>query len=475
MATNHRIEAPGEGVAKTTEASARRRRVSLIAWVIAAGACVSTTAFSFPALLVGARLAPRVELQGGAVAVARDATHAVLTLVPTWQAARGGPLALVIPVPASVQKRQVHFGDDGLMAALESYTAPRIVETDDGTPCPTPEPPPVAGREAPVTSINPRRVKGLSGEAATLVGRYEQIKIFPPKQAHTLPSWLSRHGYRALTHVQAAALIRLAKRGYALVVATAVPRRQGTKKTTGARRLPPLQIAFETPHLTLPFSLSHSKDEDLRLYGLTRHGRLTVSGVRPSVAPAGDELPALVLEEPQRFYRALVDRLHATPTPTAYLEYAWEGTWCDPCAAPPLAAKTLHALGAYWVDEQASPPKDNLRLATAVPSARTQAIFITRYRLLSLAPLTAKTPDLALQESSDVNEFVERFSVRRPFAGKATCAGAADYRQALAKRSASEAEALARLTGWRVGDVRHEMGVPATTKSQDWIDGLWND
>ena len=60
-----------------------------------------------------------------------------------------------------------------------------------------------------------------------------------------------------------------------------------------------------------------------------------------------------------------------------FLEYAWDMSWCDPCAADPLSFEELRELGVFWILDQMQP-------AQPLPQPRgvfTPDVFVTRLHL----------------------------------------------------------------------------------------------
>ena len=68
------------------------------------------------------------------VALVRDGDRTVLTMGSDFQ---GDPkeFAIVIPVPTPIEKEQIHIGDPKLLARLDAYSSPRLVEYLDPDPC----------------------------------------------------------------------------------------------------------------------------------------------------------------------------------------------------------------------------------------------------------------------------------------------------------------------------------------------------
>src|SRR3954465_5264039 len=68
------------------------------------------------------------------VVLVRQGDRTVLTLANDF---KGDPkeCAVRIPVPAVLQKGQIHIGDKALLDHLDAYSAPRLVEYFDEDPC----------------------------------------------------------------------------------------------------------------------------------------------------------------------------------------------------------------------------------------------------------------------------------------------------------------------------------------------------
>jgi hypothetical protein len=68
------------------------------------------------------------------VVLARHDDKTVITMANDFQ---GDPkeFAVVIPVPTSLEKEQIHIGDRKIIDHLDAYTSPRLVEYFDQNPC----------------------------------------------------------------------------------------------------------------------------------------------------------------------------------------------------------------------------------------------------------------------------------------------------------------------------------------------------
>ena len=155
-----------------------------------------------------------------------------------------------------------------------------------------------------------------------------------------------------------------------------------------------------------------------------------------------------------------------------FLEYAWDMSWCDPCAADPLSPTSSGELGVFWL---------GARSPGAACPAR-QNVFLTRLHLRYDA---AHFPeDLVFQETADRQNFQGRYVLRHPWTGNATCAEAKAYRRDLPKKMDAQAVNLARLTGWDVNKIRGRMNLKtggpgpdtdsgSSSDSEPWWKKIW--
>ena len=214
-------------------------------------------------------------------------------------------------------------------------------------------------------------------------------------------------------------------------------------------------MAFESPKFMLPIrlgTLNADGAQELFVYALTRKGRVETTNYRTVRLPTGTELPVYVKEEFPQFYRAMfAEQVKRESMRAVFLEYAWDMSWCDPCAADPLSLEELRKLGVFWL-ESSSGSADQLRrrLGGSVD------VFMTRLHVRYDA---ASFPeDLVFQETADRANFQGRYVLRHPWKGEAKCEAAGRYRQSLRARSEREAGNLSSLTGWPIEDIRRKIG-----------------
>src|SRR5713226_8411443 len=114
-------------------------------------------------------------------------------------------------------------------------------------------------------------------------------------------------------------------------------------KLAGNRFLRPLQVRYETTKFMVPLRLgtvNANGPQDLIIYALTRKGRVEASNYRTVKLPTGMDVPLYVKAEFGTFYKAMFDQaVRDHDMRAVFTEYAWDMSWCDPCASPPLSSR----------------------------------------------------------------------------------------------------------------------------------------
>ena len=404
------------------------------------------------------------------VVLVRDGDRTVMTMANDF---RGDPtdFAMVIPVPTGLERDQIHVGDMKLVDHLDAYSAPRLVEYFDENPCQ------LVLREAlnaaSLSAARPReedearnRALGVAVEASYTVGEYD-ILILSARQSDGLETWLTENGCR-IPPGASEVLGSYIKQDMRFFVARVNLEKQSA---LGFSYLRPLQIAYESPKFMLPIRLgmvNANGPQDLFVYALTRTGRVETTNYRTVKLPTDIEVPLFLKDDQEfgAFYQAMFDRrVDQENRHGVFLEYAWDMSWCDPCAASPPSHDALRELGVFWVDPDPA--------SGAVGPGRTD-VFLTR---LHVRYDSAHFPDdLRFQETGDRSNFQGRYILRHPWTGNDSCESVAAYRQTLARRYEQQAQTLASLTGWEIETIRRKMGtddlypVPDT---RSWWQRLW--
>src|SRR5881628_2256637 len=110
------------------------RRVIFAGAVLSIASWMTPTIFAFCGFYV-AKADTQLFNKASQVVLVRDGDHTVLTMANDFK----GDLtefAIVIPVPTTLARGQIHVADKGLIDHLDAYSAPRLAEVYDPDPCP---------------------------------------------------------------------------------------------------------------------------------------------------------------------------------------------------------------------------------------------------------------------------------------------------------------------------------------------------
>jgi hypothetical protein len=410
------------------------------------------------------------------VAIMRDGERTVMTLANDY---RGDltEFAMVVPVPTVLERGQIHVTENAILDHLDAYTAPRLVEYFDDDPCRRIWPEAMAAPTASAGRGDAARERarglGVTIEAEYTVGEYD-ILILSAKESTGLATWLKANGYR-LPDGAESVLSSYIKQGTKFFVAKVNLEEQAA---TGLKYLRPLQVAFESPRFMLPIRLgtvNADGKQELFIFTLTRTGRVETTNYRTVRLPTDSDVPLFVKNEFGDFYKAMFETSARRESGSAvFLEYAWDMNWCDPCAADPLSPAELRELGVYWLDGSEPSPRGAVRAPRPPQGAD---VFVTRLHVRYDA--AGFPEDLMFKETGDRSNFQGRYVMRHPFAGEAACEAGQEYRAGLPDRFEREAQTLANLTGWDIGDIRNKMAAGgqsfAPPKKKTWWERLWSD
>jgi len=402
------------------------------------------------------------------VVIARHDNKTVITMANDFQG-DVTEFAMVVPVPTVLERDQIHIGEAAVLKHLADYSAPRLVEYFDENPCQVRYPESRAMdlmsklAESPA-KLERQRSLGITVEAQYTVGEYD-ILILSAKESHGLETWLSENGYK-IPPGASAVLRSYIKQDMKFFVAKVNLAEQAK---LGFTHLRPLQIAFESPKFMLPIRLgtvNADGPQELFIYALTKQGRVETTNYRTIRLPDSQEIPLYVKDTFGDFYKDLFTmQVKRESERGVFLEYAWDMNWCDPCAANPLSADELRSLGVFW--------QEHARRTGKGVKPHAQNVFLTRLHVRYDA---AHFPeDLMFQETSDRSNFQARYILRHPWTGTDDCPAATAYRQQLRKRYEQQAQTLANLTGWNIGEIRKQMKIAALpgTAEKKWYQRLW--
>ena len=450
-----------------------KRVLSALVVLVAASAWTNSALLSFCGFYV-AKADTKLFNKASQVVLVRQGDRTVLTMANDF---KGDPkeFAVVIPVPTVLQKEQIHIGDKARLDHLDAYSAPRLVEYFDEDPCRQyaidrrmPMAAPIQ-ESAAVGGMARAKSLGVTIEAQYTVGEYD-ILILSAQQSSGLETWLRENGYR-IPAGTSNVLTSYIRQNLKFFVAKVNLKEQAK---LGYSVLRPIQVAYESPKFMLPIRLgmvNADGPQELFVYALTRNGRVETTNYRTVKLPTGMDVPIYVKTKFPDFYKSMFTHQAERENLSAiFTEYAWDMSWCDPCAADPLSGDELRQLGVFWLSDP-TPADRGSRFPLPTPSGA-QGVFMTRLHVRYDA--THFPEDLVFQETSDRTNFQGRYVLRHAWTGDGTCEAAARYRAELPQRREREAQTLASLTGWNINDIRRSMNV-ATPSPEPvaWWQRIW--
>lgn len=393
------------------------------------------------------------------VVIARDGNRTVLTMANDYQG-DVKDFALVVPVPVVLKADQVRVSDSKIIEHLDAFSAPRLVEYFDEDPCATNyfDDDALESAIAPVPTAPQSRASrrdrslGVTVEEKFTVGEYD-IVVLSAKESNGLETWLNINGYKIPKGAKQ--LLQPYIRQKMKFFVAKVNLAEFDK--SGYEFLRPLTMAFESPKFMLPIRLgmiNSTSEQDLLVYILSPKGQAEVTNYRTVKIPSDVDIPLFVKDEFGGFYKSMFQTSYTKEDKkVAFLEYAWNMNSCDPCSAEPLSSEELKKAGVFWLDSSAN-----------------SNVFLTR---LHVRYSRDKFPeDLMFQETANNQFFQGRYVLHHPFKGEAKCDEGKQYQRSLPRRFEQESQTLARLTGWKIQDIRRKNNVPASA-SIPWWRSLW--
>jgi hypothetical protein len=386
--------------------------------------------------------------QASQVIIARNENRTILTMSNDYQG-DVQDFAMVVPVPVILKEEQVNISDAQIIQRLDAFSAPRLVEYFDRDPCQEMILQERGLQNAPLPAASEAKKSladsnlGVTVEEQFSVGEYD-IVILSAKESDGLETWLIQNGYKIPKGAKE--LLQPYIRQQLKFFVAKVNLQEYNK--SGFAKLRPIAIAYESPKFMLPIRLGMMNakgDQDLLVYLLSPQGQVQLTNYRTVKVNSDSEIPEFVKTEFTDFYKAMFQKAYETENKqVAFLEYAWDMSNCDPCAAEPLNQAELEKAGVFWLD---SSPENTV--------ASTNNVFITR---LHIRYQRDKFPeDLRFQSTGDRTLFQGRYVIRHPFSGEITCSAAREYKQQVRNRQETEAQTLAKLTGWQLETIRDKI------------------
>jgi hypothetical protein len=348
------------------------------------------------------------------VVIARNGDRTTLSMFNNY---RGDPkeFALVVPVPPGIKKEDVKVIDAKMFAELDKWSAPRLVEYWEQDPCFKPRPMkmpsncPMCGGSMPTpTSVAPPRDLGVKVEAEFSVGEYD-ILVLSAKESTGLETWLRQNKYNIPAGAAAILKPYVESKIQFFVAKVNLKRLAETpgRSTKDGVFLSPLSFGYKAKTVALPIKLGMINGrgvQDLMIFMISMKGRFQVTNYANPKVPTDIDVPETMMQKGKfgAFYLKMFDKELAKHDGKAvFTEYAWQSGACDPCAADPISAATLQALGMGDMSNNYQPA------------------FITR--LHARYSKETFTKDLEFDETSDQSTFQGRYIVRHPWRGKVSC------------------------------------------------------
>ncbi|MFO0054653.1 MAG: DUF2330 domain-containing protein [Dolichospermum sp.] len=431
--------------------------------------CFAPTAWAFCGFYV-AKADTKLYNQASQVILARDGNRTVLTMANDFQG-DVKDFAIVVPVPTVLQKEQVRVAEPKIIERLDAFSAPRLVEYFDSDPCAPVykmnDMRPMQSAAPPDISTQEDSSLGVTVEAKFNVGEYD-IVILSAKESGGLETWLNRNNYKIPQGAKELLkpYIRSAMKFFVAKV------NLDKFAESGYQFLRPLQISYESRKFMLPIRLgmvNATKEQDLIIYILSPKGQAEITNYRTVKVPSDVNIPVFVKNQFGDFYKSMFQNSYTKEDKkVGFLEYAWDMSTCDPCAAEPLNNEELKQAGVFWLNDNSD---SNNPIAPGFRSRfPSSSVFITR---LHVRYTRNKFPeDLIFQETAQRDSFQGRYILQHPFTGKVKCSAGRRYKSSLKQRFEQEAQNLARLTNWNIQDIRQKMKLSMGNISNSWWDNF---
>ncbi len=375
--------------------------------------------------------------QSSKVVFVRDKGRSIITMSSDYRGA-AKDFALIVPTPRVLKREEIRTVDAKVLAHLDAYSAPRLVEYHDYDPCDPVLYSPVIVEESQGFGLRLNRKQkpiyqradalGVKIKAQYAVGNYD-ILILKAEQSDGLVTFLTGEGYK-LPDGAAPVLADYVKMGMKFFVAKVNLTRQSASK---AKELPPLQISFKARKFMLPIQLGKLNSvgtQDALFFMLSRKGRIEAANYRQTALPSDMDVPVFVEKLFGPFYKATFNKAVGSYGGIV-MEYAWDMQWCDPCAADPLTSAELQELGVGWLKAGDNAAQD---------------VYVTRLHAQYSKGQMPK--DIEFRETRNRENFQGRYVMNHPFKGDVSCEAGQAYVQETRLRMRREAVDLAEITGW---------------------------
>ncbi|HND28798.1 MAG TPA: DUF2330 domain-containing protein [Myxococcota bacterium] len=287
-------------------------------------------------------LGSELENSASQVILARDGNLTTLTLANDF-AGDVSDFGLVIPVPEILTAADVSVVDASLFAALDDYTAPRLVSYD----CDDFRQDTALDDADTAAAGGGGSADGVTVEESFTVGAY-QIDVLSATGSEGLLSWLDAQGFD-LPSAAAPVMQEYIDGNFYFLAA-----RVNLSELPGALSyLSPLQFRYESASFALPIRIGTTVSpgvQEVVIHSLNPSdgGRVSISNY-PAATLEDDCMIPEDTTDVGTFYQ---DQLATAFAAGTWLEeYSWGLGWCDPCSSEPPSAEQLLDMGANWTGD----------------------------------------------------------------------------------------------------------------------------
>lgn len=346
------------------------------------------------------------------VILARNGNKTTITMAQDYQ----GDIkdfAMVVPVPVVLKRNQMRTVESYFIDILNNYSAPRVAEYRDDSPCERKVYLRGDTNKLMVASMSETR-GGIAErdykvkiEASYEVDEYD-ILILSAKESDGLQRWLVDNGYKIPEQAKEV-LEPYIKSGMKFFVAKVSLDRIEEKGTD----LTPLQISFNSKKFMLPIRLGMANADgaqNMQVFVINKGGRVETTNYQQREMKSNFNIPEFASYEFDNFYKSLFDKTYENSDKKGiYVEYAWDlsqqsGVKCDPCVSPPVSYDVLGEFGMDW---------------------EVSNVFFTRLRVRYDRDHFPQ--DLSFQITPNKERFQCRYVIHRTSSGPFNCAAAKDY------------------------------------------------
>lgn len=364
--------------------------------------------------------------------------------------------AMVIPVPTVLKQEDIRVVDRKIFDYLDAYSAPRLAEYYDQSPCSNDKrryeiPVAMSSSSRAESSMDMERIPEqpkVKIEAKYTVGEYDII-ILSSTEANALKTWLHDNDYKLPAKAEEVLEPYIKSNLKFFVVKVNL----GEQAKLGLKELRPIQMTFNTPKFMLPIRLGMANAQsaqDMIIYAFSKKGRIETANYRTAKIPTDKNVPEFVKEKFGDFYKSLFDQAWRSAKDAVYLEYSWNLSGnnfvkCDPCSTTPPTYADLKDAGVHW----ATYGNDGGgRWGGGADYGGD--IFFTR---LHVRYDRANFPqDLDFQETPNQENFQGRYILHIAIKDKIDCNEASQYYKTVKYRRQDELKELEKMTGWKASN-----------------------